>query len=145
MSLDPTMKANSVTDISVRVRYAETDQMGIVYHANYLVWFEIGRTELLRQRGFAYKELEEQEGCFIVVTRASCAFHQVAHYDDVLTIRTRIKRLQSRTVDFSYDVLSTDGRLLASGETSHVVTDRSGRARRFPDRYLQALRETGSA
>jgi acyl-CoA thioester hydrolase len=119
--------------------------MGIVYHANYLVWFEIGRTDLLRQHGFSYKDLEEQEGCFIVVTRASCAFHQAAHYDDVLTIRTRIKRLQSRTVDFSYEVFSEDARRIASGETSHVVTDRSGRPRRFPDRYVKALSEPQSA
>jgi len=131
---------SSYVDIDVRVRYAETDQMGIVYHANYLVWFEIGRTELLRQCGFAYRDMEEQEGCFIVVTRASCAFHQVARYDDVLTIRTRVKRLQSRTVDFSYEVLSEDDHRIATGETSHVVTDRSGRPRRFPDRYMEAIR-----
>lgn len=128
-------------DFTIRVRYAETDQMGIVYHAHYLVWFEIGRVELLRQRGVPYRELEEREGCFIVVTHASATFHAPAHYDDVLTIRTRIKKLHSRLVDFEYEVLGEDGLRLATGETSHVVTDREGKPRRLPERYVGVLAE----
>src|SRR5512144_2097864 len=102
----------SYVDIEMRVRYAETDQMGIVYHASYLVWFEIGRTELLRQRGFTYRDLEDQDGCYIVVTRVACTYHAPARYDDVLTIRTRLQRLHSRLVAFRYEVLSEDGRRL---------------------------------
>src|SRR5687767_5002599 len=113
--------------------------MGIVYHANYLVWFEIGRVELLRERGLPYRELEEREGCYIVVTRANATFHAPARYDDVLSIRTRIKRLHSRLVEFEYEVLSEDGRRLATGETGHIVTDREGKPRRLPEQYVQLL------
>jgi acyl-CoA thioester hydrolase len=126
-------------DVVVRVRYAETDQMGIVYHANYLVWFEIGRVELLRSRGLPYRELEERDGCYIVVTRASATFHAPARYDDLLTIRTRIKRLNSRLVEFEYEVLDETGKRIATGETAHLVTDREGKPRRLPDRYLNVL------
>jgi acyl-CoA thioester hydrolase len=126
-------------DVTVRVRYAETDQMGIVYHANYLVWFEIGRVELLRKRGLPYRELEEREGCYIVVTRANAKFHAPARYDDLLTIRTRIKRLNSRLVEFEYEVLDEAGRTIATGETAHLVTDRNGRPRRLPDQYVKLL------
>ena len=132
------MKADHA-DIQVRVRYAETDQMGIVYHANYLVWFEIGRVELLRKRGLPYRELEEREGCFIVVTRASATFHAPARYDDLLTVRTRIKRLNSRLVEFEYEVLDEAGKTITSGETAHLVTDRNGKPRRLPDQYVKVL------
>ena len=115
--------------------------MGIVYHANFLVWFEVGRVELLRQRGLLYRELEDREGCYIVVTRASAAFLEPAHYDDILTIRTRIRRLHSRVVEFEYEVLNEDGRALATGETTHLVTDRAGKPRRLPERYLAVLAE----
>jgi acyl-CoA thioester hydrolase len=113
--------------------------MGIVYHANYFVWFEIGRVELLRQRGLLYRELEEREGCFIVVTRASATFHAPARYDDLLTVRTRIKRLNSRLVEFEYEVLDEGGKSIATGETAHLVTDRNGRARRLPDQYMKII------
>src|SRR4051794_23718774 len=83
--------AGASYDVSLRVRYAETDQMGIVYYANYFVWFEIGRTEILRQRGFSYRALEEEEGCFIVVANAACTYRASARYDDLITVRTRLK------------------------------------------------------
>jgi acyl-CoA thioester hydrolase len=126
-------------DAQIRVRYAETDQMGIVYHANYLVWFEIGRVELLRSRGLPYRELEEREGCFIVVTRANATFHAPARYDDLLTVRTRIKRLNSRLVEFEYEMFDEAGKKIATGETAHLVTDRNGKPRRLPDQYLKDL------
>lgn len=125
-------------DVTIRVRYAETDQMGVVYYANYLVWFEIGRTELLRQRGIAYKDMEA-DGCYVVVTEATCRFGGSARYDDVVTIRTRVGKLQSRVVSFVYEVLGDGGQPLATGQTTHVITDRDGRPRRLPDRYRQAL------
>src|SRR5687767_5823603 len=89
-------------DMAVRVRYAETDQMGIVYYANYFVWFELGRTELLRQRGYTYREVEEQDGCFIVVAEARCAYRSPARYDDLITIRTHVMDVRSRVVVFGY-------------------------------------------
>ena len=126
-------------DVSLRVRYAETDQMGIVYYANYFVWFEIGRTEILRQRGFSYRALEEEEGCFIVVANAACTYRAPARYDDVITVRTRLKEVRSRVVRFSYEILGPDDRQLAVGETTHVVTDQEGKPRALPDAYRRSL------
>jgi acyl-CoA thioester hydrolase len=113
-------------DVSIRVRYAETDKMGIVYHANYFVWFEIGRTELVRQRSIPYSAMEQEEDCHIVVANATCTFRAPARYDDVLTIRTWLQAVRSRVIVFAYEVLTEDGRLLAAGETTHVVTDGRG-------------------
>ncbi len=126
-------------DVAVRVRYGETDQMGIAYHPSYFVWFEIGRTELLRQRGLAYRAMEEEDGCFVVVTSASCDYRAPARYDDELTVRTRVSSANSRRIAFAYEILAQDGRVLATGATSHVITDRGGRPRRLPERYLRAL------
>jgi acyl-CoA thioester hydrolase len=133
------------TDVTIRVRYADTDQMGVVYYANYFVWFEVGRTELLRSAGFVYRDIETDDGCYIVVAEASCKYRSPARYDDVLTIRTRVKQVRSRVVVFSYDVLAEGGRCLASGETTHVVTGRDGRPRALPERYRCALALLASA
>jgi acyl-CoA thioester hydrolase len=130
---------NDYVDATVRVRYAETDQMGVAYYANHFVWFELGRTEYLRQRGHVYRELEEKEGCFITVADAHCRYHSPARYDDVLTVRTRVKEVRTRVIAFNYEVLAEDGRKVASGETLHVITDRQGRPRTLPERYRQAL------
>src|SRR5882724_4964789 len=92
-------------DATVRVRYAETDQMGVVYHANYLVWFEVGRVELIRALGVEYKQMEIEDDCHIVVVDAHCRFMKSAKYDDLLKIRTRIADTQNRTISFSYEVL----------------------------------------
>lgn len=130
--------ADSV-DITVRVRYAETDRMGVVYYANHLVWFEIGRAEFFRQRGYVYKDLEDQEGCYIIVAEARCRYLSPARYDEVLTIRTRVKAARTRVVVFAYEILADDGRKVATGETLHVITDREGRPRSLPERYRQVL------
>jgi acyl-CoA thioester hydrolase len=126
-------------DMSVRVRYAETDQMGIVYYANYFVWFELGRTELLRQRGYTYRQVEAEDGCFIVVADARCTYRSPARYDDLITIRTRVVDLRSRVVVFGYELLGEDGRLIATGETTHVITDRQGKPRALPEKFRNAL------
>jgi acyl-CoA thioester hydrolase len=126
-------------DVQVRVRYAETDRMGVVYYANHFVWFEIGRTELFRQRGHVYRELEEREGCYIVVGEARCRYLAPVRYDEVITIRTRIKAARTRVVVFSYEILGEDGRALASGETTHVITDREGKPRSLPEKYREVL------
>ena len=138
-------RGNDFVDTSLRVRYAETDQMGVAYYANHLVWFELGRTEFIRQRGYPYRELEEKEGCFLVVAEARCRYHAPVRYDDVLTIRTWVRDARSRVVVFSYEILDETGTKVATGETLHVVTDRQGKPRSLPDRYRQALLNPAAA
>jgi acyl-CoA thioester hydrolase len=123
-------------DATVRVRYAETDQMGVVYHANYLVWFEVGRVELMRALGFEYKRMEAEDDCRIVVADAHCRYHYSAVYDEVLRIRTRIAESRNRVVKFSYEVIrDVDGKVLANGETTHVICGRNGRPKMLPKKY----------
>lgn len=123
-------------DTTLRVRYAETDRMGIVYYANFFVWFEIGRVELCRQMGFAYKQMEEEDDSYIVVAQASCSYLRPAHYDELLRIRTRVVESRSRTIRFSYEILNdATGELLATGETLHVICDREGRPKSLPAKY----------
>jgi len=123
-------------DATVRVRYAETDQMGVVYHANYLVWFEVGRVELMRALGFEYKRMEAEDDCRIVVADAHCRYHHSAVYDEVLSIRTRIAESRNRVVKFSYEVIrDADGKVLANGETTHVICGRNGRPKMLPKKY----------
>lgn len=130
---------DTYVDFAVRVRYAETDQMQVAYYANHFVWFELGRTELFRQRGYIYRELEEQEGCYLVVAEARCRYHSPARYDDVLTVRTRVKAARTRVVVFTYEILGPDGRKVATGETVHVITDGKGKPRTLPEKYRLAL------
>lgn len=132
-------RPDKAVDTQLRVRYADTDRMGVAYYANHLVWFEEGRTELFRQRGYIYRELEEREGCYLIVAEAHCRYHAPARYDDLLTVRTRVKAARSRVVVFNYEILAADGRRVATGETLHVVTDRYGKPRTLPERYRQAL------
>ena len=118
---------------SFRVRYAETDQMGVVYHANYLVWMEIGRVELVRSRGFHYKELEEAEGIFLGVVEASCRYHFPARYDQETVVETEVVSSNSRMIEFSYRILlAGTERLLARGSTKHIWLNRDMRPSRLP-------------
>ncbi len=127
-------------ETEIRVRYAETDAMGIVHHANFLVWFETGRSEFCRSRGFAYKDMEEQENALMVVAEAYCRYKNPAYYDDILTIRTKLLEVRSRSVRFFYEVhRKSDDMLVAEGETQHVVTDRSQRVRTLPRVYRDLL------
>ncbi len=124
----------------VRVRYAETDRMGVVYHANFLIWFEIGRTEFCRARGFAYREMEENEEAFLVVAESYCRYKAPAYYDDDLIVRTHITELRRRSVRFGYEIVRpTTGQVIAEGETGHVVTDAHGRVRSMPEQYRRLL------
>ena len=128
-------------ETKIRVRYAETDQMGVVYHSNYFIWFEVGRVEMLRQLGFTYKEMERQEQCFIAVVDARCRFRAPARYDDEITIRTRLKNARGSLIHFAYEaVRGKDGTLLAEGETTHIVTDAKLNKRLLPERYLKAFK-----
>lgn len=128
-------------ETEIRVRYAETDAMGIVHHANFLVWFEAGRSEFCRSRGFAYKDLEEQENALMVVAEAYCRYKNPAYYDDILTVRTKVLEVRSRSVRFFYEVhRKSDDMLIAEGETQHVFTDREQRVRTLPIVYRDLLR-----
>jgi acyl-CoA thioester hydrolase len=129
----------------VRVRYAETDQMGIVYYANYLVWFEIGRVELLRSLGLAYSQLETDHQCILPVVEASCRYRSPARYDDQILIETRPSLLRGAVLKFAYRILrkGPDGeepKLLAEGETVHVVCDDQLNKKPLPEKYEAALR-----
>jgi acyl-CoA thioester hydrolase len=125
--------SRSTTSV-VRVRYAETDKMGVVYYANYLVWFEIGRTDWLRETGISYRSMEE-DGLQLPVIEAHCGYRQGARYDDELEIRTRAEQVSPVRVKFDYDVVRrSDGVVLAAGHTVHAVMGPAGRPVRLPDR-----------
>jgi acyl-CoA thioester hydrolase len=128
-------------EVRLRVRYAETDQMGVVYYSNFLVWFEIGRVELLRQLGFDYKTMEIEDDCFIPVVEANCRYKAPARYDDELVIDTRVTGVRGAVLKFRYRVVRvSDQQLLAEGETIHVVTDHTLTKRALPEKYVQALK-----
>jgi len=127
-------------DTTVRVRYAETDQMGVVYHANYLIWFEVGRVELMRAMGFAYRTMETEDDCHIVVAEAHCRYEKPARYDEALRVRTRVAEWRNRIVKFSYEILrDADDSLLATGYTTHVICGRNGRPKSLPSKYRDVL------
>ena len=127
----------------IRVRYAETDQMGVAYHANYLAWFEVGRCEWLRSLGYSYRSLEELDGVTLPVIEAHCEYRAPARYDDELEIRSRGALLSPVRVRFEYEVVRLpDGARLASGHTVHAVIGRDGRPRRLPAQ-VQNLFEGG--
>ena len=124
--------------IEVRVRYEETDRMGVVYYGNYFVWFEIGRTECFRSAGLSYRELEEKSGMRLVVVNASCNYKSPATYDDLLRIETRITDTKNTSMSFAYDIYR-DLTLIASGETFHVFTNSDGRPIRIPAEIKKVL------
>ena len=125
----------------IRVRYAETDQMGVAYYSNYLVWFEVGRSEACRDRGFSYSEMEAATQSFLAVAEARCRYHSPARYDEVLQVRTAIESLRSRTVNFRYEIVKKDGGVLvATGSTTHIVLDPKGRPKSLPEKYASLLR-----
>ncbi|MDP9161193.1 MAG: acyl-CoA thioesterase [Acidobacteriota bacterium] len=142
MSAEPGQKVPHVSEARVRVRYAETDQMGVVYHANYFVWFEVGRVELLRQLGFSYRDMEKDDQCFIAVVDARCRYKAPARYDDELSIRTQVKNYRESLIHFGYEIFRvSDGTLLALGETTHIVTDANMKIAPLPEKYAVAFRE----
>lgn len=123
-------------ETTIRVRYAETDQMGVVYYANFFVWFEVARVELMRQLGFSYKQMEIEDDSFVVVARASCTYKQPARFDDVLRIRTCVSESRRRTIAFAYEIFNdAAGALIAMGDTLHVICDSKGRPKSLPEKY----------
>jgi acyl-CoA thioester hydrolase len=124
------------------VRYAETDQMGVVYHANHFVWFEVGRVELLRQLGFSYRDMEAEDHCFIAVVDARCRYKAPARYDDEIIVRTQLKNVRESVIHFGYELIrENDGLLLAEGETTHIVTNAEMKSTALPAKYMNAFRE----
>jgi len=131
----------SVNETRIRVRYAETDQMGVVYHANHFIWFEVGRVELLRQFGFSYKDMEREDDCFIVVVDARCRYNAPVHYDDEVIVRTYLKHVREKVIRFGYELRSADTcEVLAEGETTHIVADSKMKPRVLPKKYMKVFR-----
>ncbi len=131
-------EAEQVYETRFRVRYAETDQMGVVYNANYLVWFEIGRVEMMRQLGFTYLEMEQQDKTRIPVAEVRCRFKTPACYDDVICVRTRLVNVRESLIRFGYEVLrDSDQALLAEGESAHLVVGLDMKRKPLPKKYLQ--------
>jgi acyl-CoA thioester hydrolase len=131
-----------VSEARIKVRYAETDQMSVAYYANYLVWFEVGRSQYCNDCGFSYRDMEKETGLFLIVAEASCRYVTPARYEDELIVRTRITELTRRTVRFGYEIERVgDGASIARGDTLHVLTNPEGRLSSFPEKY-QALFKT---
>ena len=125
--------------VELRVRYAETDQMGVVYYANYLIWCEIGRTEFIRGHGMSYAELERR-GVFLAVSEASLRYHAPARYDDRIRVDTTLVQVRSRAIDFDYLIFNAEsGERLATARTSLVSLDRHGRPTALPSEFRAAL------
>ena len=138
------MKSNqsqAVNETRLRVRYAETDQMGVVYHSNHFVWFEVGRVELLRQLGFSYRDMESKDGRFIAVAEAKCRYRAPVRYDEEVVVRTELLNVRDSVVHFGYELRrAADGVLLADGETTHIVTDADMKIAVLPEKYLSVFR-----
>jgi len=131
---------NEFSETVARVRYKDTDQMGMVYYGNYFTFFEIGRVEYMRERGIAYKNMEREDESYIVVAEASCRYLRPARYDDLLRIRTRVSESRRRSVRFAYEILRHDsGEMLATGETVHIICNREGRPKSLPEKYRQVF------
>jgi acyl-CoA thioester hydrolase len=127
-------------ETEIRVRYAETDKMGIVHHSNYLIWFEAGRSDLCRARGFSYKEMEENDDALMVVAESYVRYKSPAFYEDLLLVRTQIAEIRSRSIRFIYEIVrGSDEALIAEGETLHLVTDSSKRVKQIPESYREKL------
>lgn len=130
-----------VNEVRLRVRYAETDQMGVAYHSNHFIWFEVGRVELLRQLGFSYKDMEQNDNCHMPVVDARCRYRVPAVYDEEVIVRTHLKNVRESVVRFGYELRrASDGRLLATGETMHIAVDSEKKITAFPEKYIKALR-----
>ena len=125
----------------LRVRYAETDQMGVVYHANYLIWMEVGRVEYWRAAGLRYRDMEREDGILLVVAEANCRYLAPAVYDEEVIVRTSVAEASPRMIRFDYELLAADdGRKLATGYTKHVFCGADRRPAKLPQKYHETLR-----
>lgn len=137
-SMSEAVTGRLVHETRVRVRYAETDQMGVVYHSNYLIWFEVGRVEFIRGLGLDYKRMEIEEGCGITVVDAHVRYRVPARYDDELVVETRLLASRGVVIKFGYRILRVaDGVLLCEGETMHVCVGEDMKKRSLPAKYAE--------
>jgi acyl-CoA thioester hydrolase len=128
-----------LVDVDIRVRYAETDQMGVAYYANYLIWFEVGRSEFCREKGFRYADLEAL-GYKLVVSDVHCRYRNSARYDETVMVRTRLKEVNRRMITFGYQILRKDEEeVIAEGETRHICVDSEGKTKTLPEKFLVCL------
>jgi acyl-CoA thioester hydrolase len=133
-------KIEIIGETKLRVRYAETDKMGVVYHSNFVIWFEVGRVELLRQLGFEYSNMEKEDNCHIPVVDLRVRYKAPAQYDDEILVRTQLKNVRSSLMHFTYEVFRANDRtLLATGETMHIIVDDKFVIRALPEKYLAAF------
>src|ERR1019366_2643552 len=141
--MQPQAKSTAqIYDAQLRVRYAETDQMGVVYHSNYIVWFEVGRVELLRQLGFTYRDMEQQDDTHIAVADVHCRFKSPARYDDLITVRTWLVNVRESLLHFGYEIVrAADGKVLAEGDSVHIVVDSAFKRMHLPGKYMGPLLE----
>jgi acyl-CoA thioester hydrolase len=127
-------------EVKLRVRYAETDQMGVVYHSHFAIWFEMGRVELIRQMGFRYRDMEQLDHCHIPVADLRVRYKEPAYYDDEILVRTWLTEVHRSLLRFRYHVLRAgDDTLLAEGETTHLVVDSQLKRRSLPQKYVAAF------
>jgi acyl-CoA thioester hydrolase len=134
-------RSQAVNETRLRVRYAETDQMGVVYHSNHFIWFEVGRVELLRQLGFSYREMESRDNCFIAVAEAKCRYRAPARYDEEILVRSELLNVRESVIHFGYELRrAEDGTLLAEGETTHIVTNSDMKIAALPEKYMKVFR-----
>jgi acyl-CoA thioester hydrolase len=133
-------KVGPTGETKLRVRYAETDNMGVVYHSNFAIWFEVGRVELLRQLGLEYRAMEKEDNCHIPVVDLRVRYKAPALYDDEIVVRTRLANARQSLLHFSYEVFrSGDRTLLATGETMHIIVDDKFQRRALPEKYMKAF------
>ena len=129
-----------VYEAQLRVRYAETDQMGVVYHSNYIVWFEVGRVEMLRQLGFTYRDMEREDDTHIAVADVHCRFKSPARYDDLINVQTRLINVRESLLHFGYTIVRAgDRKTLAEGETVHIVVNSQFKRIHLPKKYMAAF------
>jgi acyl-CoA thioester hydrolase len=127
---------NTAAEARIRVRYAETDQMGVVYYSNYLIWMEVGRVELCKTLGFNYRDMEREDGIFLAVAEANCRYRSPARFDDEVIVKTWIEEANTRIVTFAYEMrVAGEDRELAKGFTRHVFVNREMQRTKLPERY----------
>ena len=138
--MTPPSVSHKSHEVHVRVRYAETDKMGVVYHANFFVWMEVGRVELMRSLGFEYKQMELEDDCHLPVVDAGCRYKSPAYYDEQIVIKTELRNLRGSLIHFGYAITrQQDGTVLAEGETTHLVVNSKMEKRALPERYRAAF------
>jgi len=129
-----------IGETRLRVRYAETDKMGVVYHANFLIWFEVGRVELFRQLGFNYRDMEIEDDCHIAVVDVRCRYRLPARYDDEIVVRTSLKNVRESLLHFGYEIVrAADDALLADGESTHIAVTSKFEKMPLPEKYREVM------